>query len=179
MARRNRREFVWARAVGNLFTAPAPGTPAFAGVDLLADVRATYGNDALRNATVMSVKGYIRPNSDVDTASFYLGVTGIRVCNAQDTVAPVAENQTPGGALGQELDWMGYFPWLVDNTPPSSVRPGDATWNHAGNPWGIDVRSSRRMFELGMTLGMFTWTSATVTAGVALDYHLSIGVKLA
>lgn len=178
MARRNKREFVWARAVGNLFTSPAVGAPAFAGVDLLADVRATYGNDALRNATVMAVKGIVRPNPSINTELFIAGVSAIRVCNSQDTVAPVAENQTPGGALGQELDWMGYFPWYVDQDA-ASTRAADATWNHAGSPWAVDVRSSRRMFELGMTLGLFTWASVTSSTDLALDYHLSIGVKLA
>lgn len=177
--RRNRREFQWARAAG--FGAgevidPAQG--AVGGVDLLASVRGDYGGGYLRGATVMAVKGWIRPF--VPAGVRINGVAGIRVCNYAD-LQTITWDQTPGGPLGGESDWMAYWPYDVLMTGTTSSDQL-ANWNHQASPWGIDVQSSRRMNEAGYTLGLF-WNHQAVVGDpedlTALDYHLSVGLKLA
>lgn len=183
MARSNRprRKFEWARAVDF-----GPGVPegnvAIGGVDLLASVRQDYGAAYLRGATVMTVKGYIRPF--VPDTERLVGVAGIRVCNYAD-LQSVTADQTPGGQFGGEADWMAYLPYDVGtNIAGYGSDTTPATWNNQGSMWGVDVQSSRTMNEAGYTLGLF-WYHSPVTspddpAVVAqLDYHLSVGLKLA
>ena len=180
-SRRNRRQFEWARAAG--YGAGVPqGAVALGGVDLLASVREDYGAAYLRGATVMTVKGWLRPYvPDTERVS---GVAGIRVCNYAD-LQSVTADQTPGGALGGEADWMAYLPYDVgSNVAGYGSDTIPATWNPGGSMWGLDVQSSRRMNEAGYTLGLFWWhspiTSPDDPSVVAnLDYHLSVGLKLA
>lgn len=176
---RERRQFEWARAqgFGEGITGVEPAV-AFGGVDLLASVRVDYGAAYLRGATVMAVKGWIRPF--VGDGTRINGVAGIRVCNYAD-LQNVTADQTPGGALGGEADWMAYWPYdfqVIGGNSSAQV----ANWNHSGGLWGVDVQSSRRMNEAGYTLGLF-WYHGAILGGIEemsnLDYHLSVGMKLA
>lgn len=142
----------------------------------MADVRATYGNDTFRGSTVCAVKGFVRPNFSLQTG-FSTGVLGIRVCNAGDLVAPVGVEQTPGGALGQEADWLWYQPFLNDDagTPDDAV----ATSNMGHNKWSLDTQSVRRMDEQAQTIGLFYYLSAGNPAEASpIDYHLSLGLRV-
>lgn len=177
-SQRNRRQFEWARAVGfgtGVSTEPAV---AVGGVDLLASVREDYGAAYLRGATVMAVKGFIRPF--VGEGTRINGVAGIRVCNYGD-LQNVTPDQTPGGALGGEADWMAYWPYDFQSYGGASDQYV-ANWNHQGSLWGVDVQSSRRMTEAGYTLGLF-WYHGAILGGINemtnVDYHLSVGLKLA
>lgn len=180
MARRGnsgRRKFIWARTQGVLNA----GADAL-NEDLLADVKGRYGGDVLVGSTVMAVRGYVAPYVAQTSAlneTSATGRVGIRVCNQADIGGAVAgqEEQAPYG-VNAEANWMGYFPFRMH----SSTQPENATWNHMASPFGVDVGSSRRMEELGQTLGIFyNWFA--VDAGsppefVTIDYDLSIGVKL-
>lgn len=179
---RNRRQFEWARAAGFGQGVVLPDTPAaVGGVDLLASVRGDYGAAYLRGATVMAIKGYIRPFAGASTR--ILGVAGIRVCNIAD-LQTVTLDQTPGGPLGGEADWMAYWPYDFE-VPGGSQGSTEqvANWNPQASLWGVDVQSSRRMEEAGVTLGLF-WEHSALAGGdpsgvTNLDYHLSVGLKLA
>lgn len=176
---RPRRSFQWARAAA--FAAGEvqdPQVGAVGGVDLLAQIRGDYGAAYLRGATVMAVKGWFRPY--VPEGTRINGVAGIRVCNYAD-LQDVNWDQTPGGPLGGESDWMAYWPYDFTQVGGNSANQ-IANWNHQASLWGVDVQSARRMNEAGYTLGLFWHHQAILgdAQGVTnLDYHLSIGLKLA
>lgn len=179
MARSNRprRQFEWARAQG--FGAGQGVTGgAFGAVDLLADARSRWGNAVFRGATVMAVKGYLRPF--VAPGARVTGEAGIRVASIND-IAEADVNETPFLNARYE-DWMGFFPYDFDPGPNLASPSTPATWNAAASPWGVDLQSSRKMEELGVSLGLF-WYHANTDGAPAdvqnLDYDLSIGLKLA
>lgn len=176
-----RREFVWARSVGMVTGTTAPGSVSVGAADLLESVRVDYGEGILRGATVMAIKGWVRPF--VPATSRVTGVAGIRVCNYGDLALPTTVDQTPGGPVGQEADWMGYFPYDVDQggTELSSAN-SPATWNMGASLWTIDVQSHRKFEALGQTLGFFYYNTAVVgtpESVASVDYHVSVGLKLA
>lgn len=172
------RKFVWARDAGTLH--PTTGDE-YGQADLMAAVKGRYGGDILVGSTIMTIRGYIRPNVlTADTA--VAGRTAIRVCSQSVIEAPSLEHG-PGDGVGTfgnpEADWMGYLPWLLE----TGGSPA-ATWNESGGPWGVEIGSSRKMEELGQTLGIFSsYRGLGMAAGtdvtVPLDYDLSIGLKLA
>lgn len=166
MARSNRRKFVWARQDGVL----VPGTNF--SEDLLTQFKERAGGQVLIGATVVAVRGYVKPN--VAGGLLSRGRVAIRVCNEQDV-----EGDPPGQgpvADGTENDWMGFWPWIVDGT---KTVTGDGTWNVGGSPWAIDVRAQRKMEELNETLGIFYANIAASDDPSAIDYDLSVGLKLA
>lgn len=174
MARQNspRRKFVWARQSGVL-----DGTANFS-EDLLFSFQQRAGGQVLLGATVVAIKGYILP--DVVGAEIAKGRVGIRVCDAADV-----EGDPPGHGpvdQGTESDWMGFFPFMVlqDEGEAGLQGASFASWNHAGNTWGVDVRANRKMEELNQTLGIF-WANigAGNAAATFINYDLSIGLKLA
>lgn len=178
--RSNRRQFEWARAAG-FGEGVVQGAAAVGAVDLLAAVRQQWGAAYLRGATVMAVKGYIRPFTPENGR--ILGVAGIRICNYAD-IQSLTIDETPGGPQGSGLDWMAYWPYDFE-VPPGGIASTSqvANWNHQASLWGVDVQSSRRMEEPGYTLGLF-WEHSALAGGDAstvtnLDYHLSVGLKLA
>lgn len=181
MARNNRprRQFEWARAVGfNTGQVDAAEGVAFGSIDLLADARARWGDAVFRGATVMAVKGWIRPF--VPPGTRVSGTTAIRVASAHD-IAEANVNETPFNN-GLYEDWMGYFPYDYDPGPDLASPSVPATWNAAASVWGVDLQSSRKLEELGVSLGMFYEHSPVdgpVESFTNLDYHLSIGLKLA
>lgn len=98
-------------------------------------------------------------------------------------IAEVADNasETPYADGGYE-DWMGFFPYDVAAPDPGATDLSPATFNPA-NDWAVEVHSSRKLDELGYTLGLFFFHT-NVYAGdgaavQALDYDLSIGLKMA
>ncbi len=103
MARNNRRQFVWARSAG----ATGPGlTPAVFGVDLLVGTRERYGDAVLRGATVMGVKGYIRPNVPSDTINYISCRAAIRVGTAGEVDDEPVNVRELGPWFSPEDDWM-------------------------------------------------------------------------
>lgn len=176
---RNRRQFEWARSNGFLVGTVA-SAQAYGAVDLLADARTRWGNAVFRGATVSSVRGWLRPN--VASGTRVSGRAGIRVASYAD-IGEVADNaaETPYADGGYE-DWLGFYPYDVASPPTGATDASPATFNPA-NDWAIESHSSRRLDDLGMTLGLFFFhTNVYAGDGVAvqaLDYDLSIGLKLA
>lgn len=175
MARRGRntreREFVWARSLGTLGEVGAGDFVA----DLLLPVRTRHGDAALRGATVMTVKGYIRPNlggGTTDTVSQGRVSIGVRQYGDIDEAQVGVE-----GPFGNpEAKWMGWFPHLLTDI---QANP-QASWNNQGSPWAVDLQSHRIMGSLGQTLALY-YDFQDVVAGDAthtVDYDLSVGVKL-
>ena len=177
MARNNRRQFVWARAIGVVSDGPN-GTPA---ADLLSDVRDRYGGAVLRGATVMGIKGYIRPNMGTG-----LEGTPYNLCRAAIRVSSIFT--TTQGEEGGDwdphsdpyADWMLFQQALI--VPAQNI--GMATDNVRGNQWAVETRAARKFEELGQTLALFAGSRNADTGSgdpdrpTFWDYDLSIGVKL-
>lgn len=172
--RTNKREWEWARAQGFLQAAAGVGPEAQA-ADLLETYRAIAGGDFLAGSTVMTVKGYIRPNEQSGADGRVEGRVGIRVCNEADTIEPGA-NEFPDNAIGGLADWMGWFPFTVSSTEPADT----ATWNVGGNQFAVDLQSARIMGRLGQTVGIFLAVTGGTVAdpNVGVNYDLSVGFKL-
>lgn len=181
---RNRRMFVWARSGGVLFA----GTGGAAGIDLLQSVRDRYGGKEFVGATVMSVRGYVRPNIGGADA-LHVGRVGLRIMNERLLPAPNATGtistevgpgspQMPEGVTeaAPEEDWMAFLPFFLPSGP-NNPNP-EATWNEGASPWSVHVRSSRRMEELTETLGLVVQSNQAADPQAFYDYDLSVGLKL-
>lgn len=176
---RTRRQFEWARSNGFLVGTVAT-SQAYGAVDLLADARTRWGNAVFRGATVSSVRGWIRPNVANNTR--VSGRAAIRVASYSD-IAEVADNaQEAPYNDGAYEDWMGFFPYDVFAPEGFSLDQSPATFNPA-NDWAVETHSSRKLDELGYTLGLFFFHANVYGGGgadvQALDYDLSIGLKMA
>lgn len=169
----SRRKFVWARQSGVLDAAT------FA-EDLLFSFKDRAGGSVLLGATVVAIKGYVVP--DVVGAEIAKGRVAIRVCDEADIeVDPLQTGHGPVDA-GSENDWMAFMPFFIAQDEGEAGLQGASfgSWNHAGSPWGVDVRSNRKMEELNQTLGIW-WANVGVgnPAATFINYDLSIGLKLA
>ena len=65
--------------------------------------------------------------------------------------------------------WRGS-PWESQ----AGTNFGPASWNPYASPWAVDIKSSRKIEELGQTLWLFHNSPPTV----GLSWNLSIGLKL-
>ncbi len=181
MARNNRRQFVWARSAG----ATGPGlTPAVFGVDLLVGTRERYGDAVLRGATVMGVKGYIRPNVPSDTINYISCRAAIRVGTAGEVDDEPVNVRELGPWFSPEDDWMLFQQslFITSASAAEGALPAEpATDNVRGNMWAVETRANRKFEELGRTLLLFTDMANPVgtpwNEGF-FDYDLSIGLKL-
>lgn len=168
MARSNRRKFVWART-GAVLTNAAGGDNGF---DLLADFKGRAGGSVLLGATLVTVRGVLRPN--VSGGEFVGGTFGIRVCNEGDITAATAGNgQRP--EENPEADWLAFMPFIVPGSGDNAGNP-PATWNEMASPWACEIKAQRKMEELGETVGLFWDGSDAITT---IDVSLSLGLKLA
>lgn len=169
MARRsNRRQFVWARAMGVI----GSGTPdAVLAEDLLAGVRDRHGAGVLRGATVMGIRGYIRPSFGVAQVLNRVRV-GIRVFNA---LTPT--DRAEGPVLDPEADWMHFHQFLV----PTSIEASQYGSSSRGTEFSVDSQAARKLEELGQSLAIYADglnADFTVSNVVSVDYDLSVGLKL-
>lgn len=179
MARNNRRQFVWARSYGVVSAGGGGGQqPAD---DLLAQVRDRYGEGVLRGATVMGIKGYIRPNigPGFEGSPYMLCRSAIRVASSPVITQGDESNEWDPFA-DPDADWMMFNQALI--VPTQSI--GMATDNVRGNLWGVETRAARKFEELGQTLALFGGArnadtqSADPERRTFFDYDLSIGLKL-
>lgn len=181
MARSNRprRQFEWARAKG-FGAGQVEGLIAYGVVDLLADARTRWGNAVFRGATAMTVKGWIKPAVNFPPLRVD-GCAGIRVASIADVNSPTAAEAPYDTGLYE--DWMAYLPYSLATAEPQqpSAELLPATWNAAANQWGVDVQSSRKLEELGVTLALY-WAHLPIQGSAEdmtnLDYDLSVGLKL-
>ncbi len=164
------RKFVWARTTGVLVG------PSETGADLLDVFQTEYGAQ-LVGATVMRIRGYIRPN--VVATSVVTGHCGIIVESDNELNDQNALQQGPSARPHD--DWLAWLPWLVDNSTgvPALSRVAETSWNFNASPWAVDIKSSRKIEELGQ--GLHLWYDFVAGGGEPtppVDYDLSIGLKL-
>ncbi len=154
------RKFVWARQNGQVAVDSDQGIT----IDLLSNFQQAYGADIL-GSTVMRVRGTVFWNSGDVTLTAISAVVGIRVADQTELQA-----DAEGPISSMHADWMAYQTTILDS--------GSDTYYQADR-LGIDVRSSRKMEELGQTLALSFGTDAAA-GGTALTakYILSVGLKL-
>jgi hypothetical protein len=181
-ARRNRRKFEWARSAGAIATTNVAAQQV-GRADLLASVRATYGNDFGRDATVVAVKGFVKPRlaSTLATGTTVAGAAGIRTADAQDLTSVLQVTDAPSEPTqGYYYDWMWYQPWIMGPyNVPSGFSSGEdvGTSNIGASVWALDVRSNRTFESLGESLALYVGVNG-VGVDVDFDYWVSIGLKL-
>lgn len=184
----NRRQFQWVRTSGTIeLVEPDPavsGVGAFGAVDLLGPARTQYGQLLDAGATVMSIKGYAKPNfrSPSVDGVFLTGAMAIRKCSRSDVQFPRADD-APTAAISEDEPFMWFNPFLFNARAAEEVQnDGNFADSSVGTRWAVNVRSHRKLPQLTQTLGMFASTFGSYSqAGVGsipIDYFLSIGVKL-
>lgn len=163
------RKFVWARTTGTL---SEPGTR---GADLLDVFQTEYGAQLL-GATVMRIRGYLIPDlTSALTPGLITGHVGIIVEQDQELTDQAVEN-TPSARPHD--DWMAWLPFLLDNNQQAGLQaPGNASWNAEAHPWGVDIKSNRKIEELGQ--GLHIWyDTVSGDATTNVHYDFSVGLKL-
>lgn len=169
MARRsNRRQFVWARAMGVVGWGTANSTLA---EDLLAGVRDRHGDAVLRGATVMGYRGYIRPSPGGVDEIRRIRV-GLRVFNSMNQ-----NDRLEGPILDPESDWMGFHQYFIGGGV-TAVPVGSSA---RGTDFAVDGAAARKLSELGMSLGIYAdgvGADFQVSENIFVDYDLSVGLKL-
>jgi len=153
-----RRKFIWARQAGLVSGGPASGGE----VDLLQLFNQTYGAD-LVGATVMRIRGIMAVRSA--NIGQHL-VAGVRV---MADGGPPFSATTEGPNVQPFADWMLYEPFTTD------VASGNSTDVSARV---IDVKSARKLEELGDGLRLQWNMPPGNVVTVTFDYTLSIGLKL-
>lgn len=163
------RKFIWARSSGFL-------TRDDAGADLLAQFQTEYGAQLL-GATVVRIRGWVAPGTipvGADGSQFD-GLYGFIV---DDDRFSYTFASAPSLAVEQREhdDWLWYSPFVVQNY--TTTQRTDLTPNAQANPWAVDVKSSRKIEELGQTLQIWQSTPDANPDFTGLGFHLSIGLKL-
>lgn len=152
-----KRKFIWARVNGSAVVDDTQGIC----VDLLEPFRALYGSD-LVGVTVDRVRGTIFWNTE------NVVVSGITCVSAIRTESQLNLSEEEGPLAAKHDDWMMYDTTILDDNSPGwylvDRRP-------------IDVRSSRKMEEVGETLMLAFEHDAAATA-LGVKYVLSVGFKL-
>lgn len=161
------RKFVWARHVDQL---PA-GQGRDVGVDLLEQFQQDYGAQLI-GSTVVRIRGYVMPFSGENFSGTATGINGIMVDSDNTDITPDATQNQPHNRPHE--DWLAWMPWAFTHGDVSSPMQSLATANSAASPWAVDVRSSRKIEELGQGLYMFWQLAPTI----GLTWNLSIGLKL-
>lgn len=163
------RKFVWARTVGTL------SQPTSRGADLLDVFQSEYGAQLL-GATLMRVRGYVIPDMpSAPAAGIATGRVGMIVEQDQELADQAVEN-TPGARPHD--DWFAWLPFIYDRADVAGLQaPGNASWNSQASPWAVDIKSARKIEELGQ--GVHIWYDTVQSAGTTnIHYDLSLGLKL-
>lgn len=165
------RKFIWARSTGFL-------DRTVLGADLLGQFQQEYGAQLL-GATVVRIKGWVVPNSIGGGADGQQmdGLYGMIVDQDRADYS-LANNAEMAVEQREHDDWLYYSPWVVHNyTSAGFFR--DVTPNPMASPWAVDIKSSRKIEELGQTLQIWQSTPTAVTPDyTGTGFHLSIGLKL-
>lgn len=155
------RKFVWARHGGAL-------TDAEPVADLLETFQAEYGAQLL-GSTVMRIRGFVYP---VILDTFHFGVVGAIVENDDDLTQT---EQSYGPTARPHDDWLMWWPYYSDANSVNGT--GFASGNAQGSAYGVDVKSSRKIEELGQGLHLWRYTTTGGSPAV-IQYDLSVGLKL-
>ncbi len=151
------RKFVWARQGGSAAVDTDQGLT----IDLLQEFQTAYGADIL-GSTITRIRGVVQWNlGDVAVAGL-AAITAIRTADQTELQA-----DAEGPLTSYHADWMAFVPTILDDSVPSA-------WHQE-----IDVRSQRKMEELGRTLALsFETDAADATTAIEVKYFFSVGLKL-
>jgi len=148
------------------------------GANLLADFQTEYGAQLL-GATVMRIRGYIYPQfATAAPTGDVVGQSAFGIIVEED------DELTEGGGVGNQPferphdDWLAWLPWsgVLSDAGPVGNLP--ATWNSHANFWAVDIKSARRIEELGQGLHLWADFSELPETDPSAVYDLSIGLKL-
>jgi len=125
---------------------------------------------------VVRIRGYIVPTPfQANPVGTVRGTFGIIV--GRDTDDYSAPNMSV--EQREHDDWLAYLPWRAGVPGADTYSPDihHTTSNANAAVYGVDLKSSRKIEELGQTLQL--WRSEPTGSGNAsMDWHLSIGLKL-
>lgn len=156
------RKFVWARRTLN--NQPTPADQPF-WLNILDQFETEYGAQLL-GATVMRIRGkimFITP--EVTNVNFAMAA-GIIV----DSDENIADGVDDGPWHAPHKDWMAYEPVIFSGQDPTFQ-------NYV---WDIDVKSNRKIEELGQGLALVFDNRSTGETGSIVDMAgvVSVGLKL-
>lgn len=158
------RKFVWAR---HFLTTTHVG--AAVGSDLLFQFEQDYGAQLI-GATITRIRGYMFAASTSTGGTVNAFRFGARVLSGQLDLSSTVPDQDPW--VDENADWMLWEPF------PSVFVPGTGSGDQLRARM-VDVKSQRRLDELGEKLVMFYSGSPGAPANeFVVGWDLSIGVKL-
>lgn len=165
VSRGTRRKFVWVRHILN-----SSGTDVTTGSNLLSTFETAYGAQLI-GCTVVRIRGLVYANSDGTAGTTNSFRFGARVLSgALDLSGPVPD-QSP--FVDENADWMMWEPFIHSRETVTSTSPDVGTMRM------VDVKSARRIEELGEALVMFQASNPSApTITWSYGWDLSIGVKL-
>jgi hypothetical protein len=146
-------------------------------VDLLSLFQEEYGAQLL-GCTVVRIRGLVTPFITGGTApdTAVNGRWGIVVESDNELTTQDPLLQGPGARPHD--DWMMWAPFEFEPDALGPVSNEPATWNAESSVWGVDIKSNRKIEELGQGLHLWYDYVASGGVGVNLDYQLSIGLKM-
>lgn len=147
------RKFVWARRL--ILNATVPANSAVFS-DLLTDFQTALGADVV-GTTIVRIRGMWQIT---DTSPL---VMGVRIMTQSSF--PNLDPATQGPAQDQYADWFAYQPLMTNNPSVTDFTTQE-----------IDIRSSRKMEEIGQGLLLAVDNPTATPGGFTMD--LSIGLKL-
>lgn len=163
----------WVRT-NNQFAASAANSAGI--VDVLAGFNTAYGADLFGFTITRIVGNMTMTSSDTAPAPPYMWSVGLRVEDGS-TIAAVntdAEQRTLAPDEDPYSDWM-----YATNRHGFSTSEGNVGLSSGPNRWEIDIRSQRRLDELGQSLYLFT--GADLGGGLVettqLSYDLNVLCK--
>lgn len=167
VARPQRRKFVWVRHLLN-----SSGADVATGSDLLSQFETDYGAQLI-GATIVRIRGLMYANADSGQGTTNTFRFGARVLSGALDLSGPTPDQSP--FVDENADWMLWEPFIQSVT--TTAAGGED--QQVGLMRMIDVKSSRRLDELGERLVMFQASNpAAPTVVWSYGWDLSIGVKL-
>lgn len=119
----------------------------------------------------MRLRGYILPLDNGTAPYSAFGTVGAIVENDDDLTQT---EQSYGPGARPHDDWMMWYPYYINAYTAEGAAVATAS---PGNSFAVDVKSARKIEELGQ--GLHLWRYTVTTGGPAvIQYHLSIGLKL-
>lgn len=171
------RKFVWARTSGGVTT--QDDSPNAYGVDLLGPFQEEYGSQLL-GATVVRIRGIMFPRfpgiGEIENVG---GAAGVIVENDRILTEAPAEREFYSPFNRVHDDWLAWMPFFQVGAAEGTA----ATSFNGGSEYNVDVKSSRKIEELGQ--GLHLWVGRDLNMGgnpgqqIDLWFSLSIGLKLA
>ena len=153
------RKFIWARE--GFINAPIPANGNPLNQNLLQEFQTAYGAQVI-GATIMRIRGTILIEQGADNAAPVVVRTGVRIVQSIDRL-------NDGPFTAPYDDWMGYYSTVTYRDPSADL-------SLAHGRFEVDIKSSRKLEELGEGLMLISEQSGTADVDMTID--LSIGIKL-